>query len=74
MKSETQKLWTIEDVAEFCQVKVSVVKYWIYTKSIPYIKIGKQILFDKGDLEEWIEKQKRGAISLDSAKQLKEVM
>ena len=39
-----------------------------------YIKIGKQILFDKEDLKEWIEKQKHGAISLDSAKQLKEVM
>ena len=74
MAQPKEQLWTIEDVAEFCRVKPSVIKHWVYSRSIPYIKIGKRILFDEDDLQEWIERQKRGAIGLDSVKKLKEVM
>lgn len=74
MKNSIEKLLTVDEVAGLLRVKPSVVEYWIYTRSIPYIKIGKQVLFDKEDLKEWIQKQKRGAISLDSARRLKEVM
>ena len=74
MAQPKEQLWTIEDVAEFCRVKPSVIKHWVYTRSIPFIKIGKQILFDKEDLEEWIERQKRGAVSLDSTRRLKGVV
>ena len=74
MAQPKEQLWTIEDVAEFCRVKPSVIKHWVYTRSIPFIKIGKQILFDKEDLKEWIERQKRGDIKVDTARRLKEVM
>jgi len=55
MNKQNEKLWTIEDVAEFLQVKPSVVKYWIYSRDIPYIKIGKFYRFEKNDIEAWIE-------------------
>lgn len=74
MKEKSDKLLTIDEVAELLRVKPSVVKHWVYTRSIPCIKLPKQILFDKEDLMEWIERQKRGVIGLDPAKQLKEVM
>lgn len=60
MNTATEKLWTIEDVAEFFQVKVSVVKYWLYNLSLPYIKLGKHRRFDPNDLKAWIEIQKTG--------------
>jgi len=60
MKTATEKLWTIEDVAEFCQVKVSVVKYWLYHADLPHIKLGKQIRFDSEDVKDWVEIQKVG--------------
>jgi len=60
MKTTIEKLWTIEDVAEFFQVKVSVVKYWLYHADFPHIKLGKQIRFDSEDVKDWVEKQKIG--------------
>ena len=60
MNTATEKLWTIEDVAEFFQVKVSVVKYWLYNLNLPYIKLGKHRRFDPEDVMTWIEIQKTG--------------
>lgn len=60
MKTTIDKLWTIENVADFCQVKPSVVKYWLYNTDIPFVKLGKHPRFDPMDLKEWIEKQKNG--------------
>jgi len=54
MKHSPEKLWTVEDVAEFCQVKPSVVKYWVRNGEIPYIKIGRQIRFDSQAIREWV--------------------
>lgn len=58
MSVMSKKLWTINDAAEFCQVKSSVVKYWLQNTNIPYIKLGKNIRFDPGDIKDWIERHK----------------
>ncbi len=62
MKSPSSKiidsLWTIADVATFCQVKESVVKYWVYNSDLPFIKLGKHIRFEQEDVKEWVERQK----------------
>jgi len=60
MNKQTENLWTIEDVAEFLQVKPSVVKYWIYSRDIPYIKIGKFYRFDPVEIKEWVNNRKIG--------------
>ncbi len=62
MKSPSSKiinsLWTISDVAEFCQVKESVVKYWVYNADLPFIKLGKHVRFEAEDVKVWIEGRK----------------
>lgn len=62
MKQEADRLWTICDVAEYCQVKESVVKYWIYNANLPYIKLGKHIRFQEMDVKGWIEGMKSSNI------------
>ena len=54
------RLWTLDNVAEFCQVKTSVVQYWLKNTDIPYIKIGKKVRFDPKDIRSWIADQKQG--------------
>ncbi len=58
MNKHNEKLLTIEDVAEFLQVKPSVVKYWIYNRDIPFIKLGRYIRFDHNEIKCWIEENK----------------
>ncbi len=57
MNSQSQTLWTIEDVADYCRVKPSIVKYWTRNTNIPYIRLGKHIRFEPEKLREWIEEK-----------------
>lgn len=58
MKPNEQRLWTVENLAEYLQVKPSVIKYWLYNTDIPYIKLGRIIRFERKDIEEWIDERK----------------
>lgn len=53
-------LWTFEDVAAYCRIKVSLVKHWVRSSDIPSIKLGRQRRFDPEDIKQWISEQKTG--------------
>lgn len=53
-------LWTVEDVAAYCRVNVSLVKSWLRSSDIPSIKLGRQRRFDPEDIKQWIREQKTG--------------
>lgn len=52
------RLWTIGDLAEYCRVKTSVVKFWIKHAYVPYIRLGKQYRFDPKDVKLWVRRHK----------------
>jgi len=60
MNATVQNLWTIEELADFLKVKDSVVKYWLQTSYIPFVKVGKHYRFDPNDIRAWVELRKRG--------------
>lgn len=58
MPSLPDKLWTLEEVADFLRVKPSIVKYWVLTSKIPFVKMGKHYRFDQEDIWRWLETRK----------------
>lgn len=54
MQVPEDRLWTADDVARFCRVKRSVVMHWIRTTDIPFMKLGKSVRFDSGQIKEWV--------------------
>jgi len=64
MKTNTEQLWTIEDVAEYCRVKPSVVKYWVQQGEIPFIKLGKFHRFDPKEIGDWVEEKKMRGLTI----------
>ena len=58
MNKNTDRLWTLDDVAEYLQVKVSVVRYWTQTEGLPHIRIGRLLRFDPEDVREWVRDRK----------------
>lgn len=67
LKDKVEKLWTIDDLAEYLQVKPSVIKYWIYNSDIPFIKLGKYYRFDPEGIREWLAQVKSGINSAENA-------
>ncbi len=53
------KLITIKQAADFLATKESRIRYEIFHKKIPYIKLGKSIRFDENDLIAWVLNQKQ---------------
>jgi excisionase family DNA binding protein len=46
----------VEEVAEMLDISVSHVYTLTSTKKIPHIKLlGKKLLFDKGEIKEWLK-------------------
>jgi len=66
----TDILWTREEVAKFLKVKESVVKCWMKSEDLPYIKIGRHPRFDPVDVKQWLEDRKVGTRANDPEKAL----
>jgi excisionase family DNA binding protein len=49
---------TVNEVAEKFQLSTRQIKRLMYSRKIPYIKIGSAVRFDPEDLREWMEKRK----------------
>lgn len=51
------KLLTIEELADFLQIKKSFIRSLVFQRKIPFIKIGRLIRFDMNEIIQWIKKE-----------------
>ena len=58
MKKVKHRFMTVNEVSDLLRCSIPTVYRYISNQSIPYIKQGHRVLFDKSDLEEWIEDRK----------------
>lgn len=60
-KNNEVRLINVADAAEFLSVSVSTLYGWIYQRRIPFVKIGRLVRFDIGDLEQFIQSNRFSA-------------
>lgn len=48
---------TKAEVKDFLKVSETTLNYWIFTKRIPYLKIGRFVRFNMAEIRDWVEKQ-----------------
>lgn len=53
-------LLTIAQASQFLNLKISRLRYLVFTRKIPFRKIGGSVMFLKSDLLEWVNSQKVG--------------
>jgi len=54
-KVETLSFMTVEEIAQMLRVPKSTVYKWVYMKKVPYLKVGKRLLFERHKVLQWIE-------------------
>jgi len=60
MSGEPQRrLVTIQEASKFLSVSVSTLYGWVWQRRIPFVKLGRSLRFDIGDLEKFIETNKQ---------------
>lgn len=51
----SQRLWTVDDMAELFNVRPRTVYDWVYRGSVPFIKVNGSLLrFEPGAIEKWL--------------------
>jgi excisionase family DNA binding protein len=51
-----EKLWTVEELAEFAGVSVTTLYHWRWEGRGPKaIKVGRYLRYREGDIEKWLE-------------------
>jgi len=48
---------TVKELSVWLRLSKSKIYALVYTKKIPFVKIGAKILFDKDKINSWIEEQ-----------------
>jgi len=49
---------TVRETAEYLRISQTYVRDLIRIKGLPHFRLGRRILVDKADLENWLEGQK----------------
>jgi excisionase family DNA binding protein len=52
------RYFTVKEAAAYCAVTVWQVRTWQWERSVPFAKLGARIVFDRADLDKYIESQK----------------
>ena len=48
-------------LAEYLDVSIKSVRHWVYTRQIPFIKVGRHIRFRfRPDILNWLEQRSKG--------------
>jgi len=69
---DTERLWTLQDVAEYLQIKERTIYNWAQNGKIPGFKLGNTWRFKREDIDLWIEERKRDTSRSQSVKKVLE--
>jgi len=53
-----KKLINKKELAEYLSLSIYTIDTWVCQSRIPYVKMGRRVLFDLDEVDKWIEKQK----------------
>ena len=62
MNPNNQTLMEIGEAAEYLRLKVSRLRYEVFIKRIPHIKIGRSIRFSKTQLDSWLKEHTKAGV------------
>jgi len=54
-----EKLLTVEEIAEYLNLKPSTIYQWTHQGFIPYIKLGSRVRFRTTQIEKWLEEKSK---------------
>lgn len=61
-----EKLLTLQETAEVLGIKVPTLYNWVSERKITVVKVGRLVKFDSKDVREFIEKNKKHKVNINS--------
>lgn len=60
MNFSKNRFLSITELSENINLPITTLRFFVFKKEIPYLKIGKRLMFDLNEIEIWLESKKRG--------------
>lgn len=57
----TPRAITIKEAATYLSTTVPAIRQLIYSRQLPFVRVGKRYVIDVKDLDAWLERSKRVA-------------
>lgn len=57
MNSSTNSFMTVGEIAQLLNVAEKTIRKYVWQRTIPYVKIGGHVRFDKLKIQEWIRER-----------------
>jgi excisionase family DNA binding protein len=54
----SSRLLNIPELSQMIRLTPGTIRVWVCQKKIPYVKMGKKVLFDCEEIDQWIEDKK----------------
>jgi excisionase family DNA binding protein len=66
VENERRELMTVEECAAYTRLSRWTIYTFVCKKRIPYIKLGRRTLFDRAEIDRWIQSKSKkvSAVSL----------
>ncbi len=55
---ETERLYSVEEVADHLNVSQDTIRAWIKKDVIPFYKVGRRYKFNMSEIDEWVKSGK----------------
>ena len=52
--AETERLYSVEEIANHIGVSKDTIRAWVKKETIPYYKVGRQYKFKLSEINEWV--------------------
>ena len=52
-----QRLWTVAEVAEYLQLRLSTIRAYAERGTLPCVRVGNRLRFKPSDISEWVEQR-----------------
>jgi excisionase family DNA binding protein len=60
MKPEAfRRLMTVDEIADYLQVKPSTIYQWTHQGYIPHVKLGNRVRFRLSQVDRWVERRSK---------------
>ena len=60
-----KRLINKRELAEYLSLSVFTIDTWVSQNRIPYVKMGRRVLFDLSEIDKWIDEKKVEPISME---------
>ena len=45
----------VKELSEYLDTSDNTVRHWVFTRQIPYVKMGRLVKFDLREIESWVK-------------------